>query len=88
MQQILIGNIIFIKVVLSHSKKRLVELLFFEFYTKIKFIENGLNISRRTASDYLIELEKEGFLSSQIMGKEKIHLNNRLFEIVKKSNEI
>ena len=68
--------------------KKLVELLFFEFYTKIKFIENGLNISRRTASDYLIALEKEGFLSSQMMGKEKIYLNKRLFEIVKKSNEI
>jgi hypothetical protein len=49
----------------------LVELLFFEFYTKIKFIQNGLNIYRRTASDYLIALGKEGFLSSQMMGKEK-----------------
>ena len=66
--------------------KELVELLFFEFYTKIKFIEEGLNISRRTASDYLIALEKEGFLSSQKMGKEKIYLNKRLFEIVKRSN--
>lgn len=26
-------------------------------------------------------LEKEGFLSSQKVGKEKIYLNNRLFEI-------
>lgn len=66
--------------------KELVELLFFEFYTKIKLIENGLNISRRTASAYLIALEKEGFLSSQMVGKEKIYLNKRLFEIVKGSN--
>ena len=76
------------KVLPKIYSKELVELLFFEFYTKIKFIENGLNISRRTASDYLIALEKEGFLSSQMMGKEKIYLNKRLFEIVKKSNEI
>ncbi|MGV8982424.1 hypothetical protein [Clostridium sp.] len=33
-------------------------------------------------------MEKEGFLSSQMMGKEKIYLNNRLFEIIKKSNEV
>ena len=66
--------------------KELVELLFFEFYTKIKLIENGLNISRRTASAYLIALEKEGFLLSQMVGKEKIYLNKRLFEIVKGSN--
>jgi len=76
------------KVLPKIYSKELVELLFFEFYTKIKFIENGLNISRRTASDYLIALEKEGFLSSQMMGKEKIYLNKRLFEIVKKSNEV
>jgi len=66
--------------------KELVELLFFEFYTKIKFIEEGLNISRRTASDYLIALEKEGFLSSEKIGREKVYLNKRLFEIVKVSN--
>lgn len=76
------------KVLPKIYSKELIELLFFEFYTKIKFIENGLNISRRTASDYLIALEKEGFLSSQMMGKEKIYLNKRLFEIVKKSNEV
>lgn len=74
------------KVLPKIYSKELVELLFFEFYTKIKFIEEGLNISRRTASDYLIALEKEGFLSSQKMGKEKIYLNKRLFEIVKRSN--
>jgi len=66
--------------------KELVELLFFEFYTKIKFIEEGLNISRRTASDYLIALEKEGFLTSEKIGREKVYLNKRLFEIVKVSN--
>jgi len=76
------------KVLPKIYSKELVDLLFFEFYTKIKFIEDGLNISRRTASDYLIALEKEGFLSSQKMGKEKIYLNKRLFEIVKASNYV
>ena len=76
------------KVLPKIYSKELVELLFFEFYTKIKFIEDGLNISRRTSSDYLIALEKEGFLSSQKMGKEKIYLNKRLFEIVKRSSYI
>ncbi|MFT8350206.1 hypothetical protein [Clostridium saccharoperbutylacetonicum] len=45
--------------------KELIELLFFEFYIKRVFIENGLNVSRKTASNYLAELEKEGFLTSE-----------------------
>lgn len=62
--------------------KELVELLFFEFYTKISYIQNSLNVSRRTASDYLINLEKNGFLFSEKIGKEKIYINKKLFDIV------
>ena len=74
------------KVLPKIYSKELVELLSFEFYTKIKFIQEGLDISRRTASDYLIALEREGFLSSKKLGREKVYLNKRLFEIVKESN--
>lgn len=65
--------------------KELIELLFFEFYTKRVFIENGLNVSRKTASNYLAELEKEGFLTSEKIGKERIYVNKRLFDTVEKA---
>lgn len=65
--------------------KELVNLIFFEFYTKIAYIEDGLNISRKTAAKYLTDLEKEGFLVSNKIGRERIYLNKSLFEIVKKT---
>lgn len=67
--------------------KELVDLLFFEFYTKIAFIEKGLGITRKTASGYLAVLEEHGILSSQKVGKEKIYLNQKLFAIVKECSE-
>ena len=65
-----------------HSKE-LVELLFYEFYTKTAYIEMGLGISRKTAASYLTALEDAGFLISQKLGKERIYLNKRLFEVVR-----
>ena len=59
------------------------ELLFFEFYTKIAYIEKGLGVARRTAVTYLEALEKEGFLVSEKLGKERIYQNKRLFDLVK-----
>ena len=68
--------------------KELVNLIFFEFYTKIAYIEEGLKISRKTAAKYLSDLETEGFLVSDKIGRERIYLNKSLFEIVKKSGKI
>lgn len=66
--------------------RELVELIFFEFYTKIAYIEEGLGVTRKTASKYLSTLEEKGFLLSEKMGREIIYLNKNLFEIVKESN--
>lgn len=63
--------------------RELLELLFFEFYTKIAHLEKGLNVSRKTAANYLSSLEEAGFLVSEKVGRERIYLNNRLFDIVK-----
>jgi Fic family protein len=52
--------------------KDLVDLLFFEFYTKISYLEKGLHVTRKTASGYLLSLEEVGFLTSHKIGKEKI----------------
>lgn len=63
--------------------RELINLIFFEFYTKISYIEEGLNISRKTAAKYLSILEEEGFLVSEKIGRERIYLNKELFKIVK-----
>lgn len=63
--------------------KELVELLFYEFYTKTIYIEKGLSVTRKTAVSYLTSLEKEGFLTSEKIGKERIYQNKRLYDLVK-----
>ena len=63
--------------------KELIDLLFYEFYTKIQYIEEGLSVSRRTAVTYLQTLEREGFLVSEKIGKERIYQNKRLYDLVK-----
>ena len=65
--------------------KELVELLFYEFYTKTVYLEKGLRVSRRTAVTYLTALEEHGFLTSERIGRERIYLNKRLFEVVRQA---
>ena len=65
--------------------RELVDLLFYEFYTKIACIEKGLDVSRKTASGYLSSLEETGFLVSHKIGKERVYLNVRLFEVVQQA---
>ena len=67
--------------------RELLELLFIEFYTKISYIQEGLGVTRKTASNYLSTLETAGFLSSEKLGREKIYKNIRLFQLIKKSNQ-
>ncbi len=66
--------------------KALIDLLFYEIYTKTVYIEKGLKVTRKTASSYLSSLEKEGFLVSEKIGKERIFQNKRLYDLVK--NEV
>ena len=63
--------------------KELIDLLFYEFYTKTQYIQNGLGVSRKTAANYLQALEDSGFLTSQKIGKERIYQNKRLFDLVR-----
>lgn len=63
--------------------RELVDLIFYEFYTKISYIQDGLSVSRKTASTYLSALEDKGFLISEKIGREKIYLNKGLFLVVK-----
>ncbi|MGI5901572.1 MAG: Fic family protein [Desulfitobacteriia bacterium] len=62
--------------------EKLIDLLCFEFYTKTKYIQKGLEISRKTAAKYLKTLEASGFLESIKIGRERIYLNKRLCELL------
>ncbi|MDP3058371.1 MAG: Fic/DOC family N-terminal domain-containing protein [bacterium] len=64
--------------------KELINLLFYEFYTKTVYIEKGMSVTRKTAANYLASLEKEGFFTSEKIGKERIFLNKRLYDLVSK----
>jgi len=51
-------------------------------YTKIEFVEQELSVSRVTASKYLEQLTKAGFLRKQRMGKTNFYINEPLFSIL------
>lgn len=63
--------------------RELVEVLFKEFYTRISNIEEGLDVTRKTASNYLNELVEMGVLELEIRGRDKLFINRKLLDIVK-----
>lgn len=62
--------------------KELVEYLYYEFYTKNEYFRQEFEISRATAIKYLKELENNGFLVSEKVGKEVIYKNVALFNLM------
>lgn len=63
--------------------KDLVELLFKLPYTKRSFLEKAGLGSLKTVGNYLNDLEKAGFLKSELVGKEKLYLNFELMKVLK-----
>ena len=66
--------------------KELIDAIFYEFYTKIPYVEKGVGVTRKTAASYLNRLESAGFLTSKKVGRERIYLNKRLFDLMKKAD--
>ncbi len=62
--------------------KELIELLFNQPYTKGQFVVDAGIAERKTAAEYLKELEKIGILRSQKVGREKLYLNVKLLELL------
>jgi len=61
--------------------KDLLEALYYHPYTKILFIENTLGVTRKTASNYLKELESIGVLTSYKKGREVYYVHDELFDL-------
>ena len=64
--------------------KELVELLFKQPYTKGEFLVDAGIAERQTAAEYLRELEKAGILKSRKVGRERLYLNVRLYDLLSK----
>ena len=64
--------------------KDLVEILFMHPYTKIDFLVDRLNITRKTASKYLNELEYIGILKNIQIKNSKFFINIELFNLLRK----
>ena len=54
-------------------------------YTKVKFLEKDMNISRATAARYLDILAIDNILEKNKIGRENYYINKRLFNLLKKS---
>ena len=64
--------------------KELIEILFRLPYTKRQHLTDAKLGTPKTVGNYLRDLEKEGFLNSVKVGKEKLYLNYRLMELLDK----
>ncbi len=64
--------------------KDLVEILFMHPYTKVEFLVDRLNITRKTASKYLSELEKIDILKNIQIKNSKYFINVELFDLLRK----
>ena len=62
--------------------KELIELLFYQPYTKIQFLVDAGLAKRQTAASYLKELERIGVLRSQKVGRENLYLNQALNDLL------
>ncbi len=62
--------------------KDLLELLFRHPYTKIHFLVDELEITRKTASSYLRKIEELGIVESVKMGNEVYFVNKKLFQLL------
>lgn len=63
--------------------KELLEIIFKQPYCKVKFLEEAGIVKAATARKYLNELVKLGILSTVTVGKEKLYVNKKFYEILK-----
>lgn len=61
----------------------IIQHLFNDFYTKNELFRSRIGVSRNTAGVVLKELEKQGFLVSEKVGKEVLYKNTFLFDLIK-----
>src|SRR6056297_2178023 len=63
--------------------RKLTEVIFKNFYTRINDLQENINVTRKTASNYLHKLVELGILNVEKRGRKKIFINYRLVDIVR-----
>jgi len=63
-------------------QEELLKTLFYEVYTRGKYVEEACNVTRLTAASYLKQLEKVGLLESEKIGRDRIYKNTRLIKVL------
>ncbi len=66
--------------------RELLDILFKHPYTKIEHIESGLGVTYQTARIYLDQLDNDGLLYKQKIGKSNYYINARLFNLLQRIN--
>ena len=79
------GNEIQIKLPKVYSKDLVEELFKLPYTKRNNLVEAGLG-NVKTVGNYLKDLEENGFLKSEKVGKEKLYLNFRLLDILKSNS--
>ena len=64
--------------------RELVDILYSNVYTKIPNLVDAKIASRNIAAKYLEKLEILGIIKGEKVGREKIFINRRLFDILRK----
>ncbi len=62
--------------------KELIEVIFSQPYAKVQMLVNANIAERKTAAEYLIELEKVGILSLHKTGRENLFINTKLYKLL------
>lgn len=57
-------------------------------YTKIKFLQQDLGVSRLTASSYLSQLTCDNLLTKRKLGRENYYINSKLVDILTKTKNL
>ena len=62
----------------------LLNLIFRHPYTKIEYVQKEIGVTRLTATKYLEQLFREGFLRKQKLGRTNFYINDTLFDLLSK----
>jgi hypothetical protein len=62
--------------------KDLIEILFHQPYCKTQFLVDANLVERKTAATYLKELERIGILRVHSIGREKLYMNVKLYDLL------
>ena len=66
------------------SSQDLLNLIFRHPYTKIEYAQKEIGVTRLTATKYLEQLFREGFLRKQKLGRTNFYINDTLFDLLSK----